>query len=94
MAIARAQGKLFGKLLKLPEKQQKELVRMHVTDEYSISDLAELCAVFRLTVYRNLYRTAAKISPKRTFLPPPALAPLAADLALLNRLPGSGRWLI
>lgn len=56
MAIARAKGKLRGKQPKLSEKQQKELGRMHATGEYSISDLAELFAVSRPTVYRTLSR--------------------------------------
>ena len=56
MAIARAKGKLRGKQPKLSEKQQKELGRMHATGEYSISDLAELFAVSRPTVYRTLNR--------------------------------------
>ena len=56
MAIARAKGKLRGKQPKLSEKQQKELGRMHATGEYSISDLAEVFAVSRPTVYRTLSR--------------------------------------
>lgn len=56
MAIARAKGKLRGKQPKLSEKQQRELVRMHATGEYSISDLAEVFAVSRPTVYRTLQR--------------------------------------
>lgn len=56
MAIARAKGKLRGKQPKLSEKQQKELRRMHDTGDYSISDLAELFAVSRPTVYRTLDR--------------------------------------
>jgi DNA invertase Pin-like site-specific DNA recombinase len=63
MAIARAKGKLRGKQPKLSEKQQKELTRMHATGDYSISDLAELFAVSRPTIYRTLQRTGAKISP-------------------------------
>jgi DNA invertase Pin-like site-specific DNA recombinase len=63
MAIARAKGKLRGKQPKLTEKQQKELTRMHTTGEYSISDLAELFAVSRPTIYRTLHRSGAKISP-------------------------------
>lgn len=54
MAIARAKGKLRGKMPKLSEKQQRELRRMHGTGEYSISDLAELFSVSRPTVYRTL----------------------------------------
>ncbi|MCW5865687.1 MAG: recombinase family protein [Candidatus Eremiobacteraeota bacterium] len=56
MAIARAKGKLRGKMPKLSEKQQRELRRMHETGEYSISDLAELFSVSRPTVYRTLAR--------------------------------------
>ena len=41
---------------KLSEKQQRELLRMHETGEYSISDLAELFSVSRPTVYRTLAR--------------------------------------
>jgi DNA invertase Pin-like site-specific DNA recombinase len=59
MAIARAKGKLRGKQPKLSEKQQKELVRMHDTGDYSISDLAELFSVSRPTVYRTLARQAS-----------------------------------
>jgi len=56
MAIARAKGKLRGKQPKLSEKQQKELRRMHDTDDYSISYLSELFSVSRPTVYRTLDR--------------------------------------
>lgn len=60
MAIARAKGRLRGKQPKLSDKQQRELVRMHATGEYSISDLAELFSVARPTVYRTLQRMAGK----------------------------------
>ena len=56
MAVARAKGKLRGKQPKLSDRQQRELCRMHATDEYSISDLAELFSVSRPTVYRTLNR--------------------------------------
>lgn len=56
MAIAKAKGKLRGKMPKLSEKQQRELRRMHGTGEYSVSDLAELFSVSRPTVYRTLAR--------------------------------------
>ncbi len=56
MAIARAMGKLKGKPPKLTDKQQKELLRMHATGEYSVSDLAEVFSVSRPTVYRTLAR--------------------------------------
>ena len=56
MAIARAKGKLRGKLPKPSDRQQRELCRMHATGEYSISDLAEIFSVSRPTVYRTLNR--------------------------------------
>ncbi len=56
LAIARAKGKLRGKLPKLSVKQQKELQRMHETGDYSISDLAEVFSVSRPTVYRTIRR--------------------------------------
>jgi DNA invertase Pin-like site-specific DNA recombinase len=58
MAMARAKGKLRGKQPKLTDKQQRELVRMHSTGDYSISDLAELFSVSRATVYRTLQRNS------------------------------------
>ena len=59
MAVARAKGKLKGKKPKLSDRRQVELRRMHDTGEYSISDLAEVFAVSRPTVYRVLARTRA-----------------------------------
>jgi DNA invertase Pin-like site-specific DNA recombinase len=56
MAVAKAKGKLRGKQPKLSTKQQRELVRMYGTGEYSIADLAEVFAVSRTTVYRTLQR--------------------------------------
>ena len=56
MAVARAKGKLRGKQPKLSAKQQRELVRMAGTGEYTIADLAELFTVSRTTVYRTLQR--------------------------------------
>ena len=60
MAVARAKGKLRGKKPKLTPKQQKELRRMYDTGGYSISDLAELFAVSRPTIYRTLDRVPAR----------------------------------
>jgi hypothetical protein len=39
--MARAKGKLRGRSPKLPDRQQKELRRMHETGDSSISDLAD-----------------------------------------------------
>ncbi|MGB3555487.1 MAG: recombinase family protein [Jannaschia sp.] len=57
MAVARANGKLKGKKPKLSDRRQAELRRMYDTEEYSISDLAEVFDVSRPTVYRVLART-------------------------------------
>ena len=56
MAITRDKGQLRGKQPKLSDCQHRELCRMHVTGEYSSSDLAELFSVSRPTVYRTLNR--------------------------------------
>jgi DNA invertase Pin-like site-specific DNA recombinase len=58
LAVARAKGKLRGKQPKLSAKQQRELMRMYGTGEYTIADLAEVFAVSRTTVYRTLQRAA------------------------------------
>jgi len=58
MAVARAKGKLRGKQPKLSARQQRELVRMYGTGEYTIADLAEVFTVSRATVYRTLQRAA------------------------------------
>ncbi|WP_007024774.1 recombinase family protein [Saccharomonospora iraqiensis] len=62
MAVVKAKGKLRGKQPKLSTKQQRELVRMYGTGEYTIADLAEVFTVSRTTVYRTLQRdqTSAK----------------------------------
>jgi DNA invertase Pin-like site-specific DNA recombinase len=59
MAVARAKGKLRGKQPKLSARQQRELVRMADTGEFTIADLAEVFTVSRATVYRTLQRTPA-----------------------------------
>lgn len=64
MAVARAAGKLRGKQPKLSPKQQRELVRMHGTGEYSIADLGEVFSVSRPTVYRVLER--GRVPAQRT----------------------------
>ncbi|WP_390915563.1 recombinase family protein [Pseudosulfitobacter sp. SM2401] len=64
MTVARAKGKLKGKKPKLSDRRQAELRRMYDTGEYSISDLAELFAISRPTVYRTLARTDS-LKPSR-----------------------------
>lgn len=62
MATARAEGKLRGRQPKLSTKRQRELVRWYNTGEYSITDLADVFAISRATVYRTLRRWA--VSPQ------------------------------
>ncbi|MGF2944005.1 recombinase family protein [Mycobacterium sp. Lab-001] len=54
MAVARAKGRLKGRQPKLSTTQQAELRRMHDTGNYTITDLAELFAISRPTVYRTV----------------------------------------
>ena len=56
MAVARAKGKLRGKMPKLSARRQAELRRMYDAGDHSISDLAEIFDVSRPTVYRVLQR--------------------------------------
>ena len=41
---------------KLSDLQQRELIKMHVTGEYSISNLGKLFKVSRPTAYRSIRR--------------------------------------
>jgi DNA invertase Pin-like site-specific DNA recombinase len=56
MKVAKAKGNLRGKPPKLSALQQRELVRMAGTGEYTIADLGEMFGVARTTVYRMLQR--------------------------------------
>ncbi len=56
MAVARAKGKLKGKQPKLNARQQAHPLKEHATGDYTISELAELYSVSRVTVYRVLER--------------------------------------
>ena len=54
MKIARDKGKLRGKPPKLSEFKQRELLKMHATGEYSISDLGKPFKVSGPIVYRTI----------------------------------------
>lgn len=58
MAIAKAAGRLKGRAPKLTASQQAHLARLHAAGDHSISELAELFAVSRPSVYRVLARQA------------------------------------
>jgi len=59
MAIAKARGRLRGKVPKLAPRREALLVDMHATGEHTVSDLQELFGVGRSTVYRALDRAKA-----------------------------------
>lgn len=56
MAVARAKGKLKGRMPKLFPIQSKELRRMYDTGDCSINDLSDVFQVSRPTIYRTLAR--------------------------------------
>ena len=60
MALACANGKLKGKQPKLTARQHAQLLELHNTREYTISELAERLSVSRATIYRALDRAAAQ----------------------------------
>ena len=61
MAVARAKGKLRGKLPKLSPEQQAEVRRMHAGGDDSTTDLTELFSVSRPTVSRTLRRDSRSV---------------------------------
>ena len=77
MAVARAKGRLKGKQPKLTDRQQKELVRMHATGDYNISDLAELFSISRPTVLPHPQAPAPSLTPPGACWPP---APWTVDV--------------
>ncbi|HEX3826816.1 MAG TPA: recombinase family protein [Sporichthyaceae bacterium] len=58
MAIAKAKGRLRGKPPKLTARQRTHLLAQHKAGTHTIAELAELFAVSRATVYRELDRAA------------------------------------
>ena len=56
MAIARANGKLKGKQPKLNPRQRTHVLKLVQAGDHTIAELAELFAVSRATVYREIAR--------------------------------------
>ena len=56
MAVAKARGHLHGKPPKLSVIQQKHLIEVHNTGDYSIAEIAQLFSIGRSTVYRTINR--------------------------------------
>jgi DNA invertase Pin-like site-specific DNA recombinase len=65
MAIARANGRLKGKIPKLSRTQRAVLVKLHGAGDHTIAELAELFSVSRATVYREIARATPKADPPR-----------------------------
>lgn len=59
MKVARAKGRLRGKQPKLSPRQEAHLAALYTAGEHTVSELEELFAVTRSTVYRALARTRA-----------------------------------
>jgi DNA invertase Pin-like site-specific DNA recombinase len=57
MAIARANGKLKGKRPKLSPHQRAHVLKLVAAGEHTIAELAELFAVSRATIYREIARS-------------------------------------
>jgi DNA invertase Pin-like site-specific DNA recombinase len=54
MKVARAKGRLRGKLPKLTARQDQHLVALHQAGEHTSAELAELFGVARSTMYRAI----------------------------------------
>ena len=70
MRVAKAKGRLRGKQPKLSPTQEAHLVKLYRAGEHTISELEELFAVTRSTVYRAVRRAerrgVAAPAPRRT----------------------------
>ncbi len=60
--MAKAKGRLRGKQPKLSPTQEAHLVKLYRAGEHTISELEELFAVTRSTVYRAVRRARAAAS--------------------------------
>jgi len=59
MKVAKAKGRLRGKQPKLSPTQEAHLVKLYRAGEHTVSELEELFAVTRSTVYRAVRRAGA-----------------------------------
>jgi helix-turn-helix resolvase-like protein len=59
MDIARQNGRLHGKQLRLRPAQDCEIRRMRDSGDYNVAEVAALFSVSRPTVYQSLERTTA-----------------------------------
>jgi DNA invertase Pin-like site-specific DNA recombinase len=66
MKVAKAKGRLRGKQPKLSPMQEAHLVALDRAGEHTVSDLEELFAVTRSTVYRAVRRAGGRASATPT----------------------------
>jgi DNA invertase Pin-like site-specific DNA recombinase len=60
MKVAKAKGRLRGKQPKLSPTQEAHLVKLYRAGEHTVSELEELFAVTRSTVYRTIRRAGGR----------------------------------
>lgn len=60
MKVAKAKGRLRGKQPKLSPTQEAHLVKLYRAGEHTVSELEELFAVTRSTVYRAIRRAGRR----------------------------------
>ncbi|MQA73720.1 MAG: helix-turn-helix domain-containing protein [Solirubrobacterales bacterium] len=63
MKVAKAKGRLRGKQPKLSPTQEAHLVKLYRAGEHTVSELEELFAVTRSTVYRAIRRAGERAAP-------------------------------
>ena len=62
MKVAKAKGRLRGKQPKLSPPQEAHIVGLYCAGERSVSELEELFAVTRSTVYRAIRRAGKSLA--------------------------------
>jgi len=80
MAIARANGKLKGKQPKLSSHQRIHVLKLVQAGDHTIAELAELFAVSRATIYREIARARSPQTVRRSI---PSETALSAPCPLL-----------
>jgi DNA-binding MarR family transcriptional regulator len=63
MKVAKARGRLRGKQPKLSPSQEAHLVALYAAGEHTVSELEELFAITRSTVYRAIRRARGRAAP-------------------------------
>lgn len=77
MAVAKAKGRLRGRMPKLNQAQEKHLVQLWEAGQHTSAEISDLFGVSRSTVYRAVQR--AGLSPLRPDLERPDILPSASS---------------